>query len=284
MLVEKLLCLMKDFGFRFINDDVMRVAAQTTYYFIFALFPFMLFLVTMIGFMPQFGQVANLDFIAELIPQHAFTIINGLWIEIVENKNGTVLSAGFIFAIWISSAGVQSLISGFNRAYDQEENRSYIFVTLTAVSFTIQLSLLIVLSLVLIVFGEIIGHYLVTFLNISSPSILIWNNFRLLIALLALLITFIFLYHSTPACRLKLREVVPGACAATLGWLGISVGFSIYANNFADYSIIYGSLGGAIVLMLWLYLSSIIILCGAELNAALAFQREGREKSRLPRF
>ena len=273
-----------DLIMRFRNDDIMSSAAQTAYYFVFSLFPFLLFIVTMIGYIPQLSHIDNLDFLAEFIQRNAYQILNSLWEEIVANRSGTLLSFGLVVAIWISSAGVKSLICGFNRAYDQDENRGFILKELVAINFTIQFSLVIITALILIVFGELIGRQLAALMGLAHPTVALWENYRIIIALLTLVIAFVFLYHGTPNLHLRMRDVIPGAIAAALGWLIISIGFAVYANNFAHYSVVYGSLGGAIVLLLWFYLSAIIILMGAELNAALAFRKNNMEKRQLPQF
>jgi len=106
----------------------------------------------------------------------------------------------------------------------------------------------------------------------------LWDVFRYFIILCVMVLIFAALYRYTPSKRLSWREVFPGSVFATIGWVIVSVGFSFYVNNFGNYSRLYGSIGAVIILLTWLFLTSIIIILGGEVNATLAFDREGKEK------
>jgi membrane protein len=136
----------------------------------------------------------------------------------------------------------------------------------------------IVLAMVLLIFGQAIGEYMLKFMNYPQGFELIWVILKYAIPLLAMIGVFTFLYWMTPNRKLSFREVIPGAIFTTAGWIVTSLLFQFYINNFGNYTKTYGSLGGVIALLIWLYISSNIIILGGEINATLAHGRDGVER------
>jgi membrane protein len=268
---------------RVIDDDITALAAQVTYYLLLSFFPFLLLLLTMLGY-SNLQSKDVLIYLSQIMPKSAFDLIYTTVIDVVDSRNGNLLSLSIIGIIMSGSSGFRAIIKGLNKAYDEKETRPY-FKTLTiSILFMMGLALVIIGAVAFVVFGQMIGGTIAERLNLSSKFILNWDLIRYLVTLGGMGFIFAALYHFTPCRRLTWREVVPGATFSTLGWLISSLGFAYYVNNFNNYSSVYGGIGAVIVLMLWLYITSIIILLGGEVNALLAFQKEGKEKPKCKKY
>jgi membrane protein len=262
---------------RFKDDDVPSIGAQLTYYLLLSFFPFLIFLVTVIGFFQMSGDSVLSQFI-RMLPSDTGQSVRETLTEVTANRSSAILSFGMIGTLWAASNGINAIIKGLNKAYDEQETRPFWKIRALSVVATIVLAVVIVVSMLLLVFGEIMGEYVFRFLGFPQGFGLIWNLIQFAVPVIAMFSVFLLLYRATPDRRLTWKEVVPGALFATFGWIGSSVLFSLYVNHFGNYTKTYGSLGGIIVLLIWLYWSSIIIIVGGELNATLAFDREGRVK------
>ena len=269
MRYKRLSQLGKELYFRFIEDDVPALGAQVTYYLLLSFFPFLIFLITLISYTPLTSDVmlGNLSYI---LPRDAYEAITGAFRQTVNARSRTLLSFSMAAAIWASSNGILAMIRGINKAYDQKETRPFWKTRGISILFTIALAVLILLTLLILVFGETLGEYIFFLLGFSYLFNVSWDIIRFIAALAILTLVFIFIYRWMPNCRLSFIEVLPGSVFSTAGWILISLAFSYYVNNFTYYSNMYGSIGGIIVLLLWLYWSSVIILLGGEINATLA--------------
>lgn len=175
-------------------------------------------------------------------------------------------------------------MKALNKAYDKEETRPYWKVKGISVLFTIVLALMILISFVLLIFGRMIGEALYKWTRLPGNFDMIWGIVQYVIPLCTLAFAFALLYLFTPNQRLKFKEVIPGAAFATIGWIVTSMLFSVYVNHFGSYTKTYGSIGGIIVLLTWLYLSSIVLVLGGEINATLHFDRFGKVKRESKKF
>jgi membrane protein len=275
---------LKDIYTRFMNDDLLSIGAQASFYLLFSLFPFLIFLIVLLTYMPMVNFQDSIQALAALMPANAYLILRDMVNQTIASRSVTLLSFGMLSALWSSASGVTTLIQGINRAYDQEETRRSWKITAVSLYFTFELAIAIIFSLVLIVFGKVLGTQLFRLLGFSDVSLTVWSYLGYTITLITTILVFVSLYQNTPNRRLGFREVVPGAVVASLGWVIVSIAFSYYIDNFGNYSKVYGSLGGIIALLMWLYVSSIIILTGAEINASLMFSKMGLEKLKLRRF
>lgn len=280
---KKLIPFVKELYKRFKDDDVTALGAQLTYYLILSFFPFLIVLITLLSYTPFTGEKA-LEDLAKVLPTTANDLVNEVVRQIKAPQREALLPLGTIAIFWAASNGVDALVRGINKAYDQEETRPFWKVKAISLVFTLALIAVIVFEAVLLVFGEAIGKNLFDVLGVTQFFKVVWRGIRLLLPVIFTFLVFTSLFYYMPNCRLKLREVIPGSFFTTAGWIAISLGFSFYINNFTNYSATYGSIGGIIVLLLWLYWSSIIILLGGEINATLAFSRAGRKKPPCKRF
>ncbi|MGE7921041.1 YihY/virulence factor BrkB family protein [Viridibacillus sp. NPDC093762] len=250
------------------NDDISGFSAQLAYFFLLSFFPLLIFLVTLLPFL-------NIDpdqiylFLNAILPDQVYSLIIGTISEILENRNGGLLSIGIIGTIWSASKGVDALIKSLNRSYDKNETRPYIIARFVSVIFTFLLVGLIIVALLLSVFGRQIGVILFSYFGLEVDFLMVWNSIRSIIPPLLIFTVLTTMYWIVPNKKLYLRSVLLGSAAATVAWIVLSYGFSYYVSNFANYSATYGSIGGIIILMLWLYFTGMILMASGQINAIM---------------
>ena len=256
------------------EHDTLGRAAQLSYYFLLALFPLLLFLVTLLGYFAHAGsQLRNtlLGYVATVMPWSAVQLVHNTLDEINRSKGGGKLSFGLVAALWAASTGMGAISQTLNVAYHVKETRAWWKVRLVSILLTIALSILIVVALAIVLYGGRIGDAFAVHLGFSRAFNITWKILQWPIALFFLLIGFNLIYYFAPDLRRRNRKwSTPGAVVAVVLWLLISFGFRIYLHFFNTYSLTYGSLGALIVLMLWFYLTGAVILIGGEINSEIA--------------
>lgn len=270
--IDKFKAFLKSLLSRLKEDNVTAMGAQVSYYLILSIFPFLIFFLNILSYTPVARDDILQNFIV-VLPADTQRIVSNLLVETINKSSDTLLSLGAITGIWAASKGLMALIRSLNKAYDVEEKRNYFELRGMAILFTLALLFLLVIVLSTLVFGEILGNKLFDFLGMTDNFIVIWRYLRILISLGSMILMFNLLYKFSPSIRnsekINFKHTLPGAIFATIGWIFTSALFSFYVNNFANYSKTYGSLGGIIVLLIWLYISSIIIITGGEINGTL---------------
>ena len=256
------------------DDDIFALGAQLAYYMVLSFIPFLMFLMTLVGF-SHLNSDAVLNLLSNVMPTEAFNLIQSTVIEIVDREQTGLLWISIALAIWVSSSGFKAVIKGLTKAYGVKETRSYIKLKLISMIYTILLALIVIATLFLFVFGDVIGDFFMKVLEHPEFIYYIWNMLRYVVVILIMILFFMFLYNATPCVRLGWLEVIPGAVITTLGWISISYIFAYYVNNFSNYSRLYGSLGAVFMFMTWMFITSMILILGGEINAVLA------EKNRL---
>ncbi|SDI90343.1 membrane protein [Paenibacillus naphthalenovorans] len=268
---------------RFQDDDVPAMGAQLTYYLILSFFPFLIFVIAVLSFTDLHTR-DGIGSLAQIMPDTSIQLIQSVLQEMDGSNSGSLLSLGLAAALWSASNGVNAVIKALNKAYDEEENRPYWKVRGISVLFTVILAMGILFTFIMLVFGRLIGEALYSFSLMPGSFETFWRIGQFAIPLVVMVIVFALLYRYTPNLRLTFREVLPGAVFATLGWVVTSLLFSFYVNNFGSYTKTYGSIGGIIVLLMWLYLSSMIIVLGGEMNAVLHCHKEGKRRPSCKTF
>ncbi|GAA0450438.1 YihY/virulence factor BrkB family protein [Alkalibacillus silvisoli] len=258
----------KELFHRFSADEVPQLAASLSYFFLLSLLPFMIFLLTLVGFMP-INQEQVFQMVDTYFPPDAIGLVRDNIDHLMDQRNGGLLSLGLIGTIWSASIGVNGLIRAFNRAYEIEEIRSGFVIRGIAIGLTILMVLVIAVALVLPVFGRLIGEFIFSFFGVTEQFLSIWESMRWAVSAFVMIFVLTILYILAPSRKITLVHAIPGAIIATVGWQVISLGFSFYVENFGQYSATYGSLAGVIVLMIWLFLSGMMIIIGGEINAIL---------------
>ncbi|WP_078549906.1 YihY/virulence factor BrkB family protein [Litchfieldia alkalitelluris] len=267
----------KDLIKRFNEDEVAGLSAELAYFFLLSLFPFLIFSITLIGFLP-ISDIDILNSVREYAPEGTIEMIERNLHSIIGSHNGTLLSFGIIATIWSASNGINAVVRAFNRAYDVKESRHFLVARGMSILLTLGMVIVIVVALLLPVFGRQIGMFIFSAFGFSSEFLSVWNAIRWLFSAGILFIVFSCLYYFAPNKKLKLKEVLSGSIFSTFGWMFVSLGFSYYVSTFGNYSATYGSLGGIIVLMIWFYLSGMIIIIGGEINAILNCKRIRAER------
>lgn len=274
-----LMLFIREMARRFQKDEIPRLSAELAYYFLLSLFPFLIFLFALLAYLP-IPHEDILSVVRQYAPKEVLHLIEANVHQMMDYQNGKLLSFSIIGAIWSASNGMNAIVRAFNRAYDVEENRPFFIARGMSVLLTIGMIFVIIIALVLPVFGKMIGLFLFSAFGFSETFLTIWNALRWVISSFILFVVFTALYYFAPNKKLRCTNVVGGAIFATVGWIMTSLAFSCYVNDFANYTAMYGSLGGIIILMVWFYLSGMIIVLGGEMNAIFDCERERRKRER----
>ena len=260
------------------DDDLAAMSAQISYYLILAFFPFLFFLINLLSFTPLPNRLLLANFYA-ILPQDTAMLVKTMLTETVQAKSGTLLVLSMLTSLWAASRGMSAIIRGLNHSYGVKESRHFIRLNLVALLSTIGLTVMVMLSFIMIVLGRIIGSTVFGYLGAKSLFYSIWSFVRYGITIGLLLITFYLIYRYLPNRKMNGNRILTGAIFTTFGWIGASLLFSFYVNNFGSYATVYGSLGGLFALIFWLYLSTLIFLLGGALNAICSDDKEGEVKT-----
>ncbi|MDR7238373.1 YihY/virulence factor BrkB family protein [Neobacillus drentensis] len=258
--------LLKLLWHRIDEDDLPGLSAQLAYYFLLSLFPLLIVLFTLLPYIPIPHQ-DMLGLIRDFAPVEAMDLIEKNVHDIMNDRNGGLLSFGIIGTIWSASNGIEAIVKAFNKAYNVKESRSFIVSRGMAILLTFGMILVLILAIVLPIFGREIGLFLFTRMGYTTEFIKLWDTLSRLVSAIILFLIFTGLYWIAPNVKLKCRSAFPGAAFATIGWIISSLGLTFYVGNISNYSLTYGSIGAIIVLMIWLYISAFIIILGGEINA-----------------
>lgn len=258
------------------RNDVSGNAAQLAYYMLFSIFPMLLIAATLLAYL-HIDKDSVFNMIKEFAPDQIMDFLEENLNTLLTQKNGGLLSIGIIATLWSASNGMNAVMKSLNKAYGVTNKRNYVVQRLLSMFFTMSMLATVGATLLLLVFGQQIGMFLINHLNFSEDFLSFWNNLRWTVTLIVIFVVFTFLYWVAPNRRSTLISVLPGALFSTIGWTVASVGFAYYVNNFGNYSATYGSIGVIIILMLWFYLTGIILMIGGELNATLAIRKKKKE-------
>lgn len=253
-----------------LRDDGPGLAAQLAYYFLLSLFPALLCLIALASLFPLTDVTAHL--IARLgpfVPAAALEIIRSQLLSISEQDDGGLVSLGLLGAIWSSSAAMVAIVGTMNRAYDIDESRPWWQVRLVAVALTVGLALFILVSFTLVVAGPELAEAVAGWFGLGAVFVWTWKILQWPVVFALVSTALACIYYFAPDAEQEWVWVTPGSVLATLLWLAASVGFRVYVINFGDYEASYGAIGGIILLMLWFYLSGLVIIVGAEMNAEM---------------
>lgn len=263
------------------KDEVLGRAAQLSYFFLLALFPLLVFLITLFGYFNSAGshlQQRMIAYLGDVMPPAALQLVVATLDEITKGRGTGKLSLGILLAVWAASSGVNALAQALNSAYDVEETRPWWKVRLISIGLTIFLSVLIISALLLVLYGGQFGEAVANMLNAGHVFSIIWQALQIPIAIVFVMIALVMIYRFVPNAGAKRRGkglapsdyrrrwFSPGIIIAILLWLMVSLGFRLYLHFFNSYSATYGSLGALIILMLWFYLTGAAILLGGEIN------------------
>jgi membrane protein len=252
------------------DDNLFNGAASLAFFLLLSIFPAAIFLLSLIPCLhiPHLTQ-AIMDLLHQVLPEQSANLFEGTVKQIVAQKQGGVLTFGFLFMVWSASTGIHALIEQVNIAYDVKDARPYWKVRGIAILLTFVFPFLMIIALSLAILGGVIQGWLATLVGWSSPLLLFFAALRWIIIAAFLLLGFALTYYFGPYVKRKFQFFSTGSLVGA-GLVALSsMGLQLYISNFGNYNATYGSLGALIILMLWLYLAGIALLVGCEINALL---------------
>jgi membrane protein len=261
-------------------DNVPGLGAQTSYYFVLALFPFLIFLAALVGSLP-FTSLWDevLTWITQNLPWETRQLILQTVTGLAHGRQ-SFLSIGLLGTAWAACTGLMNLMCSLNTAYEVRETRSFWSRLGLAFIMLFVLTFLLVGSFGLLSAGDWFGIWLVNRAGPSFPVITLWFVGRWVVSLVLLALAVAIVYHTLPNLRRPWHCFTPGTVFVILTWAPSTLGFNLYVRNFASYNRTYGALGAFVILMVWMYITSLIVLVGAEMNCELRKMR-AEAKSRL---
>jgi len=265
------------------EDEVLDRAAALSYYIVFALFPGLLFLCSLLGFLPIQGlQQTFMNYLGRVLPGESHALVQKTLQEVLHGSNASLLSVGAVVALWTASSGMAAVIGALNVAYHIHDPRPWWKRRLTAIVLTFGFSILLLAGLVLMVFGPKLGDAAANRWGLQSAFHVVWNVVNVALPVCFVLAAIALVYYFAPATKQGWHWVTPGSVVAAVLWLIVSFALRLYVTSFANYNATYGSLGGAILLLLWLYLTGVVLLLGAEINSEIetAAAQRGNESAK----
>ncbi len=266
------------------EDEILGRAAQLSYYFLLSLFPLLLFLITLFGYMAGASSYLReklITYLGSVMPAAALQLVVATIDQVTEDRGGGKLWFGLLAALWAASSGISALSQALNAAYDVPETRPWGKVRLISIGLTIAIALLIICALLLVLYGGQLGSFLAASIQEGYAFTVAWKILQWPISLTFVFIAFSLIYQLGPNLSAKRRGrrlarsdfrrrwFSPGVLIAIALWMLVSLGFRLYLHFFNSYSATYGSLGALIILMLWFYLTGAAILLGGEINCEL---------------
>ena len=255
---------------------VMNMAAGLSYYFLLSLFPLLIALATLLGYLPipnLFNQ--SMDFAGRFVPAEAMGLVRRILQSVLTPNRGGLLSIGLVGTLWAASGGFSSMIDALDIAYDARASRPMLKQRLLAVGLTFMTGGLMAIAMLLTMVGDRAGHFLSSVLHLSYVFEWSWPLLRWGVIVVCIVLSMELLYFFGPNVKQRFKHSLPGALIGTVLWILISAGVNLYVSHFANYNKTYGTIGAVVALLFWLYVSSIAILIGAELNAEL-LKAEGK--------
>ena len=267
-----------------IQNDFYGMAAEMGFMMVIGIFPFMLFLTAVFGWM---GNKSLMDpilaFLSTFMPEQAMELIITVLSEAMIFSHGRLMAIiGFCVTLVLSTNAMAVVLKGLNRAYKVEETRNFVYTRILSLLMVFVDTMVLFLTINLIVFGKVIISFLITHFHMSKVLAIILLTLRWPVAFAALYLMAFLSYYILPDLRgnerFKRKSAIPGTFFFTIFWLAGSWGFSIYVNNLKTYNMVYGTIGAFAVLMVWLYYTSVLILIGGEINSQVYNKRN--EKAR----
>ena len=262
----------------FVDDEMSTYASALAYQMLFSLFPFILFLIALIGFLhlPDFFSWLRLQ--SELVlPPQALEQVNPVIDQLQQSKGG-LLSVGIVIALWTASAGVRLMMSAMNAAYDVVEGRPAWKRFPLSIIYTIGIAGMLLIAAALMVLGPQVMGWIASQVGLEDFIVILWTIARWPVVVVLLMVAVALIYYVMPDVKQEFRFITPGSVLAVVVWILASLGFGLYVKEFANYNAMYGSIGAIIVLLLYFYISAAVLLLGAEMNAVIEhMSAEGKD-------
>lgn len=253
-----------------IEDGCFGMAAQLAFYFFLALFPALIFLVSLLAYLPIEGSLdAQLQRFGIIAPGDVVRIVQQQLDAVASGGQRGLLTFAVAGAIWSSSSAMTAIISTLNRAFDVEEFRPFWQTRLVAIGLTLALAVFGVVALGIVLAGPRLGAWLLSWAGLGTAGATFWAVVQWPLALALVVVAIELVYRFAPNAEARFVWLTPGSLLATTLWLLTSLGFKWYLQNVSDYVAVYGAIGSVIILLLWFYFSGLALLVGAELNSEI---------------
>lgn len=274
--------------FRIGNKNLPAMAGSLTFFSILSIFPFIIAFLNIISFVEIFNQAEIVNLI-KVLPEEIYSIIESFITQLNRTSSTGLLSISLILGIFSASSGVKQLLLNINKAYGIKDDRNYFFKRLISAIFTLLLMVMLILISVTSIVGEMVITKTLDFFKVDASNFYnVLRAMRNLIPIAYMLIIYIVMYYFTLNKKikrnLKVLEVVPGAVFTTIGQNLFSTLFGVYLQNFAKYSVTYGSLGSIFAFLTWSYFMSYTMLIGAEINGVLYSMKYFKTQNLHPRY
>jgi membrane protein len=267
-------------GVQLARGNAFGIAAQIAYNFLFALFPFLITLVSLAAYLPIHGLLRHfLEAVQPLLPAAAYKLVEHQLSSTLESHHGGLLTLGLALSVWSASSAVSALIAGLNDAYHVQETRPFWRTRGLALILTVGGGVGMLAILVVVILGGRIGHWLSNAFGKPVLYSAVWSLLRWPVTAVIVMVGLAFLYHLGPNVKRPFRLVTPGTLAGTFLWLASTIGFSFYVNSWANYSVMYGSLAAVVVLLTGFYMTGLALILGGQIDAVI----EGRAPARARR-
>ena len=254
----------------FLDDDMITYAAALSFHLTLALFPFIIFLLTLLGALGLSDFFDRVLVQAQAaLPPDAYELLARVIGEIRGQPREGLLSVSILFAVWAASTGMRSVMNALNAAYDVEETRPAWKRYPLSIIYTIGLVAVVIAAAVFRLVGPWAAQRFANQLGLTTAVAKVWTWLRWPVVVLLLLLVVALIYYLGPNISQPFRYVTPGSVSAVVVWILASIGFSLYVENFGNYGATYGSLGGMVVLLLYFFVSAGVLLFGAEVNAVI---------------
>ncbi|MBV4476471.1 YihY/virulence factor BrkB family protein [Pseudomonas sp. B2M1-30] len=262
----------------FMDDEMSTYASALAYQMLFSLFPFILFLIALIGFLhlPDFFSWLRLQ--SELVlPPQALEQVNPVIDQLQQSKGG-LLSVGIVIALYTASAGVRLMMSAMNAAYDVVEGRPIWKRFPLSIIYTVGIAGMLLVAAALMVLGPQVMGWIAAQVGLEDFIVTVWTIARWPVIVILMMVAVALIYYVMPDVKQEFRFITPGSVLAVVVWIVASLGFAFYVKTFANYNAMYGSIGAIIVLLLYFYISAAVLLLGAEMNAVIEhMSSEGKD-------
>ena len=245
-------------------------ASALAFNFFLALFPSIIVIFTLIPFVPIDGFQEQLFIsLGDILPSHTFEATKSILDDIINHQHGSLLSLTFILTFYFATNGVNTMITCFNATYHLDDKRTWLQLKVLSIVLTLILALLFIITIALQIFSLEFLNSLVKekYLAQHAANIIIYAKWLIFVFLLFISVS--ILYYYGPADKSGWKFLSAGSISATILSVITSLGFSYYVDNFSKYNELYGSIGTLLVILLWMYFNSIILLLGFELNASI---------------
>jgi membrane protein len=274
-----LIRLQREMGY----DDAMGMAAQIAFYAMLGLFPFMIFVLSVISMFPVDLdlQAYLLESLNDQMPSEAANYVTNIVMDLLPQQNQGLLSFGLLASLWGASMAIGALITTINRAYNIRPRRNIAQQKVLSIVLTLGLSAMWLLAVTIILVGPELTQKLFQLMHIASETNTFWTSVRLPMAFLLNLGALSILYYVAPEAKQRFRWILPGAVTSTILWFGASQVFRYFLQNFGQYNKTYGSLATVVILMIWLWISGLLFLLGAEINALMKRKEEDDPPKRV---